>query len=89
MKIIQRVAYFVLVVLLAAPAFAQTAATADLRGKVKDPNGAVITTATVTLRDNARNSERSVQTNGNGDFVLLSVPPGHYTLTITAKGFSK
>ena len=47
--------------ILAASAIAQTAATADLHGTVKDPNGAVIQNATITVRDEARNFERSAQ----------------------------
>src|SRR5947209_2269814 len=89
MKIIQRAAYLLLALFWTVSAFAQTAATADLRGKIKDPNGAVIPSATVTLRDEARNFERTVQTNAGGDYVLLSIPPGRYTLTVTAKGFAK
>ncbi|MBZ5696810.1 MAG: TonB-dependent receptor [Acidobacteriia bacterium] len=85
----QRLGYLLLALLLAAPAFAQTAATADLRGSVKDPNGGVIPGATVTLRDVARNLERTVKTNGEGEYVLLSVPPGRYSLTITAEGFAR
>ncbi|MGC2695339.1 MAG: TonB-dependent receptor [Candidatus Angelobacter sp.] len=89
MNIIQRLAIALLVLSMAASAIGQTAATADLRGTVKDPNGAVIQGATVTVRDEARNFERSVQTNETGYFTLLSLPPGHYLLTVTAKGFAK
>ncbi|HEU4414904.1 MAG TPA: TonB-dependent receptor [Candidatus Angelobacter sp.] len=74
---------------MAVSAVGQTAATADLRGTVKDPNGAVIQGATVTVKDEARNFERSAQTNENGYYTLLSLPPGHYELTVTAKGFAK
>jgi Carboxypeptidase regulatory-like domain/TonB dependent receptor-like, beta-barrel len=88
MKIIQRLAYALFALFLTAAAAAQTAATADLRGTVKDPNGAVISGATVTVRDEARNFERSVQTNETGYFTLLSLPPGNYKLTVTAKGFA-
>jgi hypothetical protein len=89
MKIIQRLAYVLFLFVLPASTFAQTAATADLRGTVKDPNGAVIQNATVTVRDQARNFERSAQSNDSGYFTLLSLPPGHYTMTVTAKGFAK
>ena len=85
----QRLGYLLLALLFAAPVFAQTAATADLRGSVKDPNGGVIVGATVSLRDVARNLERTVKTNGDGEYVLLSIPPGRYSLTITAEGFAK
>ncbi|HXQ25287.1 MAG TPA: TonB-dependent receptor [Candidatus Acidoferrales bacterium] len=86
---IQRLAFLVVTLLLAAPAFAQTASTADLRGTVKDPNGGVIAGATVTLRDVARNLERTVKTNDAGEYVLVSVPPGNYSLEIFAEGFAK
>ncbi|HMC31788.1 MAG TPA: carboxypeptidase regulatory-like domain-containing protein, partial [Candidatus Angelobacter sp.] len=89
MNIIQRLALVFLTFVLATSAIAQTAATADLRGTVKDPNGAVISGATVTVRDEARNFARSVQSNETGYFTLLSLPPGNYTLTVTAKGFAK
>lgn len=89
MNKIQRLASALLLLLFATGAFAQTAATAELRGTVKDPNGAVIASATVTIRDDAKSIERTVQTSPAGDFVLLSVPPGTYTLTVAAKGFSK
>lgn len=89
MNKIQRLLSALLLLLFATGAFAQTAATAELRGTVKDPNGAVIASATVTLRDDAKSIERTVQTSPAGDFVLLSVPPGTYTLTVAAKGFSK
>ncbi|HEX7288849.1 MAG TPA: TonB-dependent receptor [Candidatus Angelobacter sp.] len=89
MNKIQRFVLLLLLLLTTAAAFAQTAATAELRGTVKDPNGAVIANATVTIRDEARNTERTAQTSGTGEFAFLSVPPGRYTLAVTAKGFSK
>ncbi|HEY2116794.1 MAG TPA: TonB-dependent receptor [Candidatus Angelobacter sp.] len=89
MKIFQRVASALFVLILAGSAFSQTAATADLRGTVKDPHGAVIQNATITVRDEARNFERTVQSDASGSFTLLSLPPGHYRLTVDAKGFAK
>ncbi|HSM88303.1 MAG TPA: TonB-dependent receptor [Candidatus Limnocylindrales bacterium] len=90
MKNVQRMVFFLLAtILFAGSAIAQTAATAELRGTVKDPNGAVIQGAAVSLHDEAKNIDRSAQTNAAGEYVLLSVPPGRYTLTVTAKGFSK
>jgi hypothetical protein len=89
MKIIQRLALLLSVVVMTAASFAQTSATAELRGVVRDPNGAVIQGASVSLRDDAKNIGRTAITNGNGDYVLLSVPPGSYTLTVSAKGFAR
>jgi len=89
MKIIQRLLFLLSIVLFAASAWAQTAATAELHGVVKDPNGAVIHGATVSLHDDAKNITRSAETNDAGEYNLLSVPPGQYALTVTAKGFAK
>jgi outer membrane receptor protein involved in Fe transport len=89
MKNIQRFAFVLFILVLTTLGEAQTAATADLRGTVRDPNGAVIQNATITVRDEARNLERSTQSNESGFFTLLSLPPGHYTLTVTANGFAK
>ncbi|HEV2021280.1 MAG TPA: carboxypeptidase regulatory-like domain-containing protein, partial [Terriglobales bacterium] len=76
-------------VLLVAGAMAQSVATADLRGTVKDPNGAVVSNATVTVRDESRAFERTTTTDADGNYRLLLLPPGHYTLTVEAPGFGK
>ncbi len=89
MKNIQKVAcLLMLMCVMVVSAVAQTSATAELRGTVKDPNGAVIQGAVVGLRDDAKGIARSVTTNGAGEYILLSIPPGGYTLTVSAKGFS-
>src|SRR6478609_6405390 len=89
MKIFQQVACALFALVLAGSAFSQTAATADLHGTVKDPNGAVVQNATITVRDEARNFERTVQSDASGSFTFLSLPPGHYRLTVDAQGFAK
>jgi carboxypeptidase family protein/TonB-dependent receptor-like protein len=89
MKIIQQVAVALFIVILSGSVFSQTAATADLHGTVKDLNGAVVQNATITVRDEARNFERTVQSDASGSYTLLSLPPGHYTLKVEAKGFAR
>ena len=68
---------------------AQNIATANLHGIVQDPNGAVIPNAKVTARLAAQNLERTTQTNGDGEYVLLNLPPGSYTIQVDAAGFAK
>ncbi|HUK87447.1 MAG TPA: carboxypeptidase regulatory-like domain-containing protein, partial [Terriglobales bacterium] len=70
-------------------ALAQGAATAEMHVSVRDPNGAAVTNATVTVRDEAKNFERSTANNVNGEYALLLLPPGTYTVTVVAPGFSK
>ncbi|MGE5321961.1 MAG: TonB-dependent receptor domain-containing protein [Actinomycetota bacterium] len=89
MKMIQRLPFLLSIIMISASVFAQSAATAELHGVVKDPNGAVIQGATVSLHDPAKNITRSAETDAAGQYNLLSVPPAQYTLTVKAKGFAK
>ena len=76
-------------VLLCAGVLAQNIATANLRGVVRDQNGAVLQNAKVTARLAAQNLERTTQSNNTGEYVLLNLPPGSYTIQVEAPGFAK
>ena len=67
--------------------FAQSATT-SLRGVITDPGGAVIPGAEVTLANPATGLTRTAVSAHQGDFQFLQVPPGSYTVTATAPGFS-
>jgi len=74
----------------AGAAFAQAQAdAADLRGYVRDQQGAVITTATVTARNPATNKTYTATTNSDGFYQLLNLTPGDYDLTVEAGNFKK
>ncbi len=64
--------------------FAQTSGT--IRGTVKDPQGAVVPGAIVTLTGQ-RGGDRQVKTSDEGSYVFTSVDPGAYTLKIEMQGF--
>ncbi len=66
--------------------FAQTATTGQVIGTVKDPTGAVVPGASVTLTS-AAGEKRTATAGPEGDFRLPLVPPGVYTVTVDAKGF--
>ncbi len=70
---------------LAVSAFAQSS-TGRLIGTVNGPDG-VIPGATVVLKDNQTNRERTILTNGEGAFVLPQLEVGTYTLKVSATGF--
>lgn len=82
-------ALVVLLVLLAAPSlFAQVTSSSTLRGVVKDPSGAVVPDATVTLTSTERGDQRQVKTNADGTYVFTSIDAGTYDLKVeTTTGF--
>src|SRR5215510_3231389 len=60
---------------------------AVISGFVKDSTGAVVTGAKVTITSETRAFERTSMTNSEGYYVISSLPPGFYTLTVEAQGF--
>ncbi len=87
---IRRLTSVILTVLLLAsiPAFGQ-GTRGRLSGVVKDPNGASIVAANVTLRNNATGEESRTTTNSQGAFSFPSLAPGKYAASIEAGGFKK
>src|SRR6266481_6609383 len=59
-----------------------------ISGFIKDPSGATIANAKVTVRNNT-GVERQTTTNDSGYYVVTSVPPGLYTMIAEAAGFQK
>ena len=59
---------------------------AEVRGQVTDTTGAVIPNATVTLTDTARGTTRTAQTDENGEYTFLAIPPTDYELKVEATG---
>jgi hypothetical protein len=83
-----RVLCGLLVALAAVPALlAQSTGSATLRGTVKDPAGAVVPGASVTLINEATKDERKATTSSDGLYVFSSVNPGTYTVRIEGSGF--
>src|ERR1700675_4520818 len=80
--------FVALVLILAIPHSASAQATATLNGVVRDPSGAVIPQATVTLHNIDTSTERESLTNDSGLYVFVSVPPGEYALKVTKDGFT-
>src|SRR5271155_5830093 len=68
--------------------WAQNISTAQLNGTVHDQTGAVIPNATVTITDDSKGFSRTTTTDGQGNYRLLLLPPGSYTVKATATGFN-
>ncbi len=60
-----------------------------IQGTVKDPSGAVIPGATVTISNSVSGYKRTATTDASGQFTFSNVPFNPYRLEATAKGFSQ
>jgi hypothetical protein len=75
------------VILICLPMSLRAAANGSLSGTLKDPTGAVVQGATLTLVNTSLKSEYKAVSNGQGFYSFPTLPVGHYDLTIEAKGF--
>jgi hypothetical protein len=76
-------------VALAPVAWGQTQITTGvIQGQVTDQAGAIVPGATVEVRNVETNFVKSLNTEEDGRFVFLQLPPGNYTLTVAKQGFA-
>jgi len=59
----------------------------SISGTVTDPNGAVVSGATVTITSLERRSSDTVTTNDSGLYVKERLLPGNYEVKVEAQGF--
>jgi Carboxypeptidase regulatory-like domain len=67
--------------------FCQTAGTGALTGTIKDPSGAVVPNAAVTLTSADTGQARTAMTGADGTYKFGLLPPGNYRVKIEAGGF--
>jgi hypothetical protein len=58
-----------------------------INGTVKDPNGAVVAGAQVTVRNETTGETRNATTDGQGRFKVEGLAPGRYAVSVTRNGF--
>ncbi|HEY1216922.1 MAG TPA: TonB-dependent receptor, partial [Bryobacteraceae bacterium] len=83
--------FLVLLTLFAIPAlnvYGQ-AISGNLVGTIADPSGATVPKATVDATNVATNVKWHTVTNDNGEYRLNNLPPGTYTLSVEATGFTR
>jgi hypothetical protein len=61
--------------------------TASVTGIVRDPGGAAIPRAEISLRNLDTTINRQTVSNDSGNYVFVDIPPGRYGMTITKTGF--
>ncbi len=57
-------------------------------GQVSDPSAASVAGAKITLSNEATGVSRDSKTNDGGDYVLLEVQPGQYSMKVEQQGFT-
>lgn len=71
--------------LMAPAAFAQT--TGRMEGLVRDPSGAVLQDASLTIVETKTASRRQMASDENGWYVAAALPPGVYEIEVSRPGF--
>src|SRR6201997_2211617 len=77
---------FLLAALIAAPAWAQTQL-GTLFGTVTDTSGAVVPGAEVSVENVSTGLKRDGRTDKSGEYRLVGLPTGSYTLRVEKEGF--
>lgn len=77
---------FALILFFGAVAIAQET-TGGIQGTVKDPSGAVVPNAKVVVTGSSLVGSKEAQTDSAGYYRFANLPPGIYTVTVSAQGF--
>lgn len=85
-KIISATAFCVLI--LAGQALAQSTTAGGINGRIVDPQGAIISNATVKVTNNGTNSSVTVTANEDGVYRVTNLQPGTYTVEFSAGSFA-
>src|SRR5258706_2302947 len=86
MKNVLRLFMALFVALAATAVFAQEP-TGSIEGTVKDPQGAVVQNATVTVHNAATHFTRTATTGDNGHYRISQLPPGAYEVQVAGANF--
>ena len=66
---------------------AQDASSGQIVGNLSDPSGAMVPNVQVTVKNNDTGQTTTVPANSLGHFVAPLLPPGNYSVSVSATGF--
>lgn len=72
---------------LTSPALCQSVDRQQITGIVTDPTGAAVPQADIVVTNEATGLRRTVKSNADGNYIVLNLPVGVYTVTTTMAGF--
>src|SRR6266699_3264303 len=84
---VRAIAFSVCILSMGVAAHAQYRA--SIQGVVTDPQGAVVSGATLTLKNLQTNQTLTATTDENGIYNFNALPPSQYSLTAEKTGFKK
>src|SRR5579884_1260439 len=61
----------------------------SISGFVKDPTGATIPNAQVTVKSESTGESHKINTNESGYYTVTNLLPGYYTVSVEAAGFKR
>lgn len=68
---------------------AQSSTSGNITGTVRDPQGAAVPKAEITLEEENTGASRTVTANDDGFYNATSLPAGKYTISTSPQGFKK
>ncbi len=68
---------------------AQSSTAGNITGTVRDPQGAAVANAEVTIVEEKTGASRTAKTNDDGFYSAPGLPPGVYTISAAPSGFKK
>lgn len=68
--------------------FAQSTVTGGVRGRVTDPQGAIVPNAAVRIVNVGTNKEETTNTDSDGGYRFTNLQPGTYTVNVSSTGFA-
>ena len=77
----------VIVLSVSLPWLAAQETTAGLQGTVRDSSGAVVSNAHVVVKGTTLVGDKSLDTDASGYYRFANLPPGTYSVDVSAKGF--
>jgi Carboxypeptidase regulatory-like domain len=88
MQSLRKLATSLVVLLSAFGTFGWAQSTTSLHGTISDTKGAVVSGATVTISNAATGFSRTTQSDDQGVYQFLQLPPASYSVSVSASGFA-
>ncbi len=89
LKRFRLLAFLIVVGFVSSPLLFGQAVNGTLLGTVTDPSGATVAGARVVATEATTGLIHESITNQSGNYTFPDMPPGHYSITVEAKGFKK